>query len=562
MKAKFLILYKRLVGIFFYLFRFILDFLNSIINSIIFTFYHFIESNYSDKIQILLNIFFNINLFRFILYFFIGYLPIIIHLNIDPLIYYGFLPDLLLSIFFLDLLFFIIIKNIKLNDLFITFNLISFIYIYFSIHFLINLNIMLDFVFYYNNLLIIIIKILVILVFNLIFFLIKILKDAEVKWDNKSFIIFYLNLLSIIFLLSSKHIFFCILLIELQSYTLYILCSIYKHSSKSIESGIKYFTTGGYISIFFLLGSSFIYYATGTLSFPDLIIYTQTSSHYDVIFVIGLVFFFIGFLFKLMVMPYNIWSLDVYEGTNIVVTFFLSILPKIPLFLLFINFFFFFFSYIFFLKNIMFFLGLISIIACSILIFYETKFKKFIAISSTITMGFMFMCLSLCEELSICIAVIFYFVYIFNLIYFFTLYILIKSFNKNDFITNLFSYCKNNKFLSILMSISLLSLIGIPPLMGFFLKFVLFYVFIKYNNYFICFFLILISIISCIYYVRFIRFLFFDVIKIDFKSHFKPQLAIEIIIILIFFSFVCLFFYFYFYPLLFSIKFFFKLCIY
>lgn len=229
------------------------------------------------------------------------------------------------------------------------------------------------------------------------------------------------------------------------------------------------------------------------------------------------------------------------------ILFFLNFLSTIPIF-----------------NILIFYLGLLSVIVGTFIILYETRVKKFIALSSTIAFGFIFICFSLKTYITIALAIMFYFVYIFNLIFFFTIYLVIKTFNKNDYITNLFSYSKNNKYLSILFSISLLSLIGIPPLMGFFLKFLLFYFLILNNNYFICLLVILLSIISCIYYARFIRFLFFDIIKIDFKTGLNLKLSTVIILILILFFFISLFFFFYCFHIFLYIKQFFmlSLCIY
>jgi len=147
-----------------------------------------------------------------------------------------------------------------------------------------------------------------------------------------------------------------------------------------------------------------------------------------------------------------------------------------------------------------------------ILALYVVKLKKLLAYSSIVHMGYMLIALSLNLKISAAISFYYFLIYIVATINIFSIYLLIKNTHVivSGNITDL-AYLKNsNKFLSIITIISLFSLAGIPPFMGFYGKLLIFNFLIFTGNYIICFVLLLLSIASCIYYIRLIRFIYFD----------------------------------------------------
>src|SRR6266700_1606459 len=124
--------------------------------------------------------------------------------------------------------------------------------------------------------------------------------------------------------------------IELQSFGLYVLATLYRNSESSTKSGLKYFLLGSLSSAIILLGSGIVYSYTGTTNFESIYLLNSINDFNTEYFLqgltLGLILIFIGFLFKIAAAPLHNWSLDVYDGTPTIVTMYLTILPKIAIF--------------------------------------------------------------------------------------------------------------------------------------------------------------------------------------------------------------------------------------
>src|SRR6266550_2515507 len=137
-------------------------------------------------------------------------------------------------------------------------------------------------------------------------------------------------------LLSSSDLISMYLSIELQSFGLYILSTLYRDSESSTSAGLKYFLLGGLSSCIILFGSGLIYAYTGITNFESLYC---LCSIYEFNYIIqglslGLIFIFVGLLFKIAAAPLHNWSPDVYDDTPTIVTIWLTIIPKISILIL------------------------------------------------------------------------------------------------------------------------------------------------------------------------------------------------------------------------------------
>ena len=149
-------------------------------------------------------------------------------------------------------------------------------------------------------------------------------------------------------LLSSFDLISVYLSIELQSFGLYVLATLYRNSESSTSSGLKYFLLGGLSSCLILLGIGIVYSYTGVTNFESLYLINNASNTvafqgsdnwYNVAnggatHILGLIFIFVGFLFKIAAAPLHNWSPDVYDGTPTIVTTWLTIIPKIAILVL------------------------------------------------------------------------------------------------------------------------------------------------------------------------------------------------------------------------------------
>ena len=143
-----------------------------------------------------------------------------------------------------------------------------------------------------------------------------------------------------VLLMSTNDLVSIFLAIELQSYGLYILSTIYRNSELSTTGGLIYFLLGGLSSCFILLGTSLLYANSGTTNLDGLYIITSisdlsTNLWYTPYYInLSLVIFTIGFLFKVSAAPFHFWSPDVYDAIPTIVTTFVAIIAKISIFIL------------------------------------------------------------------------------------------------------------------------------------------------------------------------------------------------------------------------------------
>lgn len=136
-------------------------------------------------------------------------------------------------------------------------------------------------------------------------------------------------------LISSYDLISLYLSIELQSFGLYVLSTLYRDSESSTAAGLKYFLLGGLASCIILLGAGIVYSYTGITNFESLYLINSILDINQQYIIqglsLGLILIFVGFLFKMAAAPLHNWSPDVYDGTPTIVTIWLTIIPKISI---------------------------------------------------------------------------------------------------------------------------------------------------------------------------------------------------------------------------------------
>jgi NADH-ubiquinone oxidoreductase chain 2 len=346
------------------------------------------------------------------------------------------------------------------------------------------------------------------------------------------------------FLISSSDIVSIFISIELQSYGLYLLSTLYRNSELSTSAGLTYFLLGGLSSCFILLGISLLYVNSGTTNLDGYYVITNISefknninnvmSWYSIDYInFSLLIMSVGFLFKISAAPFHFWSPDVYDAIPTIVTTFVAIIAKISIFIFllelvhFTNNFYFAFNFNWTITLL--FSSLLSLIIGTVLGLNQFRIKRLFAYSTISHLGFILLALSVNSIESIQ-AFIFYLMQysIANLNAFiilisigFTLYTYINNNNeytklldKNNSPVQLISQIKGYFFINPVLSISLIitiySLVGIPPLVGFFGKQMVLSAALDNGYIFIVLVAILTSVISAVYYLNIVKQMFFD----------------------------------------------------
>src|SRR5271170_1620269 len=140
-------------------------------------------------------------------------------------------------------------------------------------------------------------------------------------------VLILLSTLGMLMLISAGDLIALYLGLELMSLPLYVVAASHRTSLRSTEAGLKYFVLGALSSGMLLYGASLVYGFTGTVSFAGIALASSHGGGVGLIF--GLVFLFAGFCFKCSVVPFHMWTPDVYEGAPTPVTAFFAAAPKV-----------------------------------------------------------------------------------------------------------------------------------------------------------------------------------------------------------------------------------------
>lgn len=329
-------------------------------------------------------------------------------------------------------------------------------------------------------------------------------------------------------LVSSCDLISMYLSIELQSFGVYILSTLYRDSESCTKAGLKYFLLGSLSSCIILLGSGLVYSYSGLTNLESIYQLITVSENTLIIqgLSLGIVLIFIGYLFKVSAAPLHNWAPDVYDDSPTIVTIWLTIMPKLSIliFLLEIQ------SQIgnslltvfsLSLKNLLLISSLISLIIGSVVGLSQSRIKRLLAYSTISHIGFILLCLAINTEQAID-SFLFYIIQysITNLNTFLILIGLAYILKNNSFsipvlqdikyITELRGLFFNNPLLSLSLTICLFSMAGVPPLIGFFSKQFVLYSAMQSEYYFIGIICILVSVITASYYLKIIKVLHTD----------------------------------------------------
>jgi len=236
-------------------------------------------------------------------------------------------------------------------------------------------------------------------------------------------------------------------------------------------------------------------------------------------------FIFIGFMLicvslfiKLSIAPFHLWSLDVYEGSPNVTTFFFTVIPKMALFVLLMRICYISFYQIFVTNfQIYFFLlAVLSVFVGSLGGLEQRKIKTLLAYSSISHTGYLLLSFSTANLEGVQMMFYYLIIYMVSGLAFWAVYLFLRQkrsvyFNKsNKELGDLMLLNESNPMLAFILAITLFSIAGIPPIVGFLAKVGIFLVVVKSSAYLIAVLSILFSVISTFYYIRLVKILYFE----------------------------------------------------
>jgi NADH-quinone oxidoreductase subunit N len=332
-------------------------------------------------------------------------------------------------------------------------------------------------------------------------------------WLKKSehlsefFILLLSALLGMFFLISSGNFLMFFLSLELATIPVAAMANFDLNKKISSEGAMKFILSSAFSSGILLFGISLIYGATGTISFAELPSLITGNS----LQILAFVFLFTAFAFKMSIVPFHLWTADVYEGSPMATTAFLSVISKGAVAFIFIT-----VLYKVFQPmqavwyNMVMLLSIITMITGNLFALRQQNIKRFLAFSSIAQVGFILVGISGNSTEGLASVVYFVLIYVFSNLAAFAVAATISAATGKENISDYKGFYQTNPFLTWVMALALFSLAGIPPTAGFFGKLFLLKSGAANANYLFITIAALNLIVSLSYYLRVIRSMFMD----------------------------------------------------
>lgn len=321
------------------------------------------------------------------------------------------------------------------------------------------------------------------------------------------YILMLCTLLGMFFMISAGNLLMFYLGLELSSIPLAAMANFDLGKKKSSEAAMKFIISSAFASGLLLFGISLVYGATGTLTFSEM----SAQITGNPLHVFAFVLLLAGFAFKISIVPFHLWTADVYEGAPVAVTSWLSVISKGSVLFVFVS-----VLYTVFKPmaanwyNMLFILSVCTILIGNLFAIRQNNIKRFLAFSSIAQIGFILVGITGSSQIATASVVYFVLIYVFSNLAAFGVVALVSAVTGREQVSDYKGFYKTNPVLSWVLTIAFFSLAGVPPTAGFFGKFFLLMSGAGKGNYVLITVASLNMVISFYYYLRIVKAIFMD----------------------------------------------------
>ncbi len=327
-------------------------------------------------------------------------------------------------------------------------------------------------------------------------------KDTTFK-EGEFYMLTLSTLTGMFFMMSAGNFMLFFIGLELASVPMACLIAFDKYKGHSAEAGAKYILSALFSSGLMLYGISFLYGTIGTLYFDDMVS-GMTGTPLQIL---ALVFFFSGMAFKLSLVPFHLWTADVYQGAPTVVTSYLSVISKgaaaFTLLTILIKVF---APVVAQWQEMLFWVIIATITIGNLFALRQKNIKRFLAFSSISQAGYIMLAVISGSAMGMTSLVYYILVYLVANLAIFGIVSVIEQHTHGK--TDMEDYnglYQTNPRLSLLMTLSLFSLAGIPPFAGFFSKFFIFMSAFEQGFHALVFIALINTVVSLYYYLMIVK---------------------------------------------------------
>lgn len=334
-----------------------------------------------------------------------------------------------------------------------------------------------------------------------------IMKPENREKMSEYFVLMFSTLAGMYFMISSGDFLMFYLGLETATIPMAALAAYTHHQTKSAEAGVKLILSSALSSGILLFGLSLIYGSTGSIYFTDV----AASFGAAPMQVLAFLFFFSGMAFKISLVPFHLWTADVYEGSPVNVTSYFSVISKgAASFILILILYKVFFQLIEVWQNVLYIISVLTMVVGNLFALRQKNMKRFLAFSSIAQAGFILLGMMAGSQMGMTSVIYFVLVYIFSNLGAFGVVSAIEAVTGKVEMTDYNGLYHTNPRLSLLMMLAMFSLAGIPPVAGFFGKFFLFTSAASAGYYWLVFIAVLNATISLYYYLMVVKAMFIN----------------------------------------------------
>jgi NADH-quinone oxidoreductase subunit N len=339
--------------------------------------------------------------------------------------------------------------------------------------------------------------------------------------SGEFYVLALMTLLGQMIMISGNSFLIIYLGLELMSLSLYALVALRRDHPISTEAAMKYFVLGAMASGFLLYGMSLLYGATGSLELTQVAAAVSSGTVNKMVLVLGVVFLMAGLAFKLGAAPFHMWAPDVYQGAPTSVTLLLGAAPKLAAFAICMR------LLVGALgamaadwQQMLIVMAVASMAVGNITAIAQTNIKRMLAYSTISQMGFMLLGLlsgvfegsTTAAAANAYSASMFYAVtYVLTTLGSFAVIMLLsRSGFEAESLDDFKGLNQRSPWFAAIMMVLLLSLAGVPPMVGFFAKLTVLEAALAAGHLWLVIVAVLLSLVGAYYYLRIVKLMYFD----------------------------------------------------